>query len=325
MHIDEGGLPTGGLSNDVSRVFAERARQEAEVIRLKDIATQVQLEQFIQVTSPLRNHLLQLVAPIDELLSRFKVRELLEEAQNIFNFYEPKDLGPGEYTSPGYVKDRWYPTRRKDYLIKVLAPPIYQQVVSDPQLTEFFQLERGTVDLNIMVDPNSFRKMIPQLEGYGLALSSGQETHVRTTVKRQVWEPAWVESGYSGPEHYTYTRSPAHWGWDYFPAFALARVIKSMQVEAVRTESGAPGYDLLYSHQIRREDLSIQEDDHSLDQHVYLTPPIKVSSNDSVEVLKRLICDDIVRELDGEHEELFYKFVNWGITRDGKSGLVWVQ
>lgn len=64
MLIDEGGIPTGSLSDYVSGRLAETKRQAAEE---SDRAR----GEWLQRSTPLREYLLKLAAPLDEFMAHF--------------------------------------------------------------------------------------------------------------------------------------------------------------------------------------------------------------------------------------------------------------
>lgn len=325
MIIDEGGAPKGNLSDYVSGVFTERTQKETELQKLKDAEVQARLDQFVQKTTLLRNHLLQLAAPIDDLISRFRVGDLLEEARDILDSYTPKVPEEHTYIDPGNgCRTLWYPIRRMGYLVNKAVPMIYDQVVLDPREMKVTCLENDVVNLETVIDPVDFTTRIPRLWRYGLALSFLKNVNMVTTKKRHARIPSSGTFGpMGGPEGYGYIEiTPAHWGWEYPHTLAKARVIKEILVEAVKGESETSGYDLMYSHYINRDDLRIEQSDRSLNKQVYLTAPVRIRSSDSGEVLKELIGKDLVRELNGEHEFLFYKLVNWGIMKNDQDGPV---
>lgn len=313
MTIDEGGLPSGGLSNYISGVFTERAQQEAEASRLKDATTQARLEQFIQVTSPLRTHLLQLAAPIEELLARFRVRELLEEACGMLD-------------------------SQLAYKVIELKPNIYKQVVSNPQPIESVPLGNKTIKLDVITEPDNFIRLISQLEGYGLALSYVNRKTVSAREERRIWvEAKSSHLGWSVGGGDQWSTTPAHWSWDYFLGYAPVEVRKFLSVEAVEIESGH-GYDLIYSHQLQRKDLRtlldpnpehhkawvrgetdnkpyVQKDDDPQDRHKYLTPLQRIHAGDPVGVLQKFLGDDIIKELNGEYLDILRQFETKGTVR----------
>lgn len=107
MSGQEGGL-SGYVSNAIAardRLLAQQAEERAVAQTQESLAAQARLDQYIQMTTPLRNRLLKLAAPIDALLERFGVRELFEE-----------------------VKDKYW----KDGKVETLRPRVYRQIVLNP-------------------------------------------------------------------------------------------------------------------------------------------------------------------------------------------------
>lgn len=325
MTVHEGGVPKDDLSKYVERVFAQRAEREADFKGLKDAEDEERLKLYIQKTTPLRTHLLQLATPIELLLEKFNVRGLLEEARGILSEYTPKAFDPNYYVSPEGYKTGWWPVARRNLVVEKILPPVYQKVVIDPQIIESISIGEEVIDLDALANPDNFGKVIPDLKGYGLALTSTRKDHINSMTEQSVWISG-SGGGYSGyyvgGERVWRSGTRGYWGKDYSPASVPIMVTKTMLVEAIKSEPGKEEYDLLYSHRIRREDLRTKKDGHPLDRVIELTPPIRISSLETAETLRKLIGDDVIKELDGDYEKVFYQLVNWGIRRSGKEGFV---
>lgn len=152
MTRKEGGLPEGGLglSNYVSRALDDIARQKAEAERQRIEAKDREMEAFLQRTALLRVHLMELAKPLDELLARFRVRELFEEVQSLSG-------GRG--------------------IIKELRPPIYRDIVLQPNpaircvslLKQHYDLHdidpHDHINFDLLLDRESIHGLIPALVG----------------------------------------------------------------------------------------------------------------------------------------------------------------
>lgn len=297
MQPKEGG-PLGSLSDYVSERIADIAAQKAEEQRQAAEAEDRMREARIQRTVPLRAHLLELVKPLDELLARFRVKELLEEAQTQF-------LQGG--------------------VIRKLEPRIYQSIVSQPDVSiTNFELSRtypsrdlwneslstqgmsriyltSLLGLNNLI-PDLAEYRMHMLDGwwgripsrmydrYGLALelSEKREREVNGRVLRSGttrsyrnstpgrcggWEVSYHEDFWTETDNHKYR----------------VYETRAMVVGALRTELLECPYDLVYNF--------MGEYDHPDSKEIvtqYLTPPRIVNSQ---EALKQMIANDIVKEL----------------------------
>lgn len=299
MQLKEGESPRS-LSDYVSGVFADRAQQEAEASWLKDLSTQAHLKQFIQETTPLREYLSQLAAPMDDLLGRFRVRELFDEICSTF----------------------WPGSR-----LVTLEPPIYRSIVTDRDpATQQFWLKSQLFNLDQLKDPDYFKELIPKLEGYGLAVRLDSWTTVPAVTREKYWSKASGGSRQylSGTDWTTSTWSvPAGWSERNVERGASVVVSQMMEVEIVDTaHSKTSGYDLVYSYQLQRTDLRDIKLV-PLDKRTYLTQPTRVNGSEPLEVLKRLIGDDIISYLNGEHEELVKRFKTKGQRKQDDRDAIW--
>lgn len=312
MTIDEGGLSkSGSLANYVSGVFTERALQQVKAQQLKDAEAKAQIDQFIQLTAPLRTHFLKLAEPIEELLADFKVRELLEEGGVIINTERDKKFRQKYKVRPDEVLTGYF-----DYKIVELRPRIYEQVVSNPQPRKSFELEDGSVvAAEVLSEQENLARLIPKLTWYGLALR--WENADRLTVPAKVMSHEWVEGSsrhlfWSVGAGDVYETTPGH--------FALRETIENAPIRVTRSflvlgerEGADPECHLSYSHLLRRFDLRTGEQKryNPQDSHKYLTSPQMIRRSDSLDVLKMLIGDDVVNEIGGKHEH------DWWLFRSG--------
>lgn len=311
MTIDEGGVPRAGLSDYVSGVFAERAQQKAEAQRVNDAVLQARLDQFVQKTQPIRSYLLQLATPIEEILARFRTREVLGDARVMLLNQQGADnrsfftRGLGRFFSDF-----------KNYEVSELRPPIYQQIVSPSQPTTSFQLESASVDLEFLTDPNNFRRVISSLEGYGLNLGYKGQVVMQAPDRRRVWvEASSSHISWSVGGGDIWSSQPAHWSWDVFPGDVKLEITRSLSVIAVRSMD-SQGYDLIYGDRLERTDLRAEEHKYpSQDAQKYLTPQRRIYAGDPPETLMEIIGNDIVKEVSGENSDLIYKFLTAKVSK----------
>lgn len=117
--IEQDENPAGSLSGFVSQRLREIADQKAEAEAQARTAKNKEMELFLQETALLRAHLQQLAGSMDRLLDRFRVQEVLEEGEKLFQ--NNRDKFPPSYSSGKVEKTE---------------PPIYQDVVSHPNPTK---------------------------------------------------------------------------------------------------------------------------------------------------------------------------------------------
>ena len=311
MTIDEGGVPKAGLSHYVSAVLEGIARKKAEAQGVKDTVAQTRFDQFVQKTEPARSYLLQLAIPIEEMLTRFRAREVLSDAHVML--LNQQEVDNRSFFTRGLGR---FFEDFENYEVSELRPPIYQQIVSPSQPLTPFQLEGVSVDLELLTDPNNFKGGISSLEGYGLNLGYEGKVTMQAPDRRRVWVKAsssrisWSVGGGD-----VWSSQPAHWSWDVFPGDAKLKVTRSLSIDAVRSTNGQ-GYDLLYSHQLKRIDLRDEERQYpSQDAQKYLTPKRRIYAGDPPETLMEIIGNDIVKEISGENSDLLYKFLTAKVSR----------
>lgn len=277
MAVDEGGVRSGGLSDYVSdqkrRLFSETELAEAtrkEAVLKEALEKQKQMDIYIQQLNPLRAHLQKLIAPIEELLSYFHAKELLEEFLMV-------------YWPSGSVKP--------------LEPSIYRDVVSnpDPTKTSFTVEEVGekngkwefgssTVDLSQIADPINLQLLIPRLDGYGLKLTDSDIKYRTKDGTKGMWIPLasnpWAYPGVksvasSGPEgHYIRIRTEE----SYSEIF-----IKEASIRSVKSELDDHEYDLIYHSQILLHSSPYK-----------IIKPTRIRADQPDDALKKVIGDVIV-------------------------------
>lgn len=309
MQIDEGGVQTGSSLSDyisvgLDKVATQKAEQERQLIERRTR----QMDVWFQGTIPLRAHLLELAKPLDELLTRLRVKELLEEAQTQF-------LQGG--------------------MLRKLEPQIYRSIVSQPDDPDFYRkfnlpesqarpndhhrgnqplYHRGVLIplyslLNPELDPDNFaranrdhmlsgvRMLVdswdvrpdPNEEGYGWALELGEKPIISVYRQRQRSgrheTRRWLGPG--GGDMWTVTGEGTSY-WEKTDSKIRVYETRTMVVEGIKLVTGQHPYDLAYSYigMYRHPDSGKMESR-------YLTPP-KIFS--SLETLKQLIANDIVRE-----------------------------
>lgn len=291
MTIDEGGIPTGGLSDYIKRRLGEEA---SEAGTTKKATT---MEQFLQKTELLRAYLKDQAGLIDELLDRFRTRQLLEE-----------------------LKEEYW----NNAVILPLIPSFYKQIVKPYMPRGSFDLvdrdgKTIQVSLDQLVNPSDFLRIIPRLEGYGLILvrANGYYIDVNEAV-RCVSAGSYHYDARPGSGSYT---DPGYTWIEYRPRKILVNSTRTMAIESVKSElsgsflSGRPNlsgleYDLMYSYHLSRHDGSprFQYEEPYLDPQVmprhsleeYLTPKIRISHNQPNNTLEVLIADQVLKELAGQ-------------------------
>ena len=278
----EGQNTVGSLSDYVSGrlndIAAQKANAEAQARTTKD----KEMELFLQRTALLRAYLLELAAPMDELLSHFRVRELLEEVRS---------------------------NHSRNGTIKTVVPYVYEEIVTqpDPSLNFFYDIYNATnsqpLTLNDLLSSGDFRSIVPSLIGYadyrtktqprhafgsyGLVLE--REVQMRREITRSVpgsaGEYRWLGPGAGdvffgrdgmGPGMYVGMVAKGTGKWENFTG------IESMFVEVVKTDESKLTYALEYSRR-RSGDL--------------VASPRRVHADQPPEILKQLIGDVIVKEV----------------------------
>lgn len=295
MTIDEGGVPKGGLSDYVSGKLRDIAEQKAEAERPAREVKDKDLDIFIQRTASLRKYLVEQVGEIDELLEHFRIRELLEEAKN--------NISKLDVVKNGYEKE---PIIRQEF------PSFYTQIVNPATPIESFKLqdEEGMitqVSLDQLVDPINFLRIIPRLDGYGLALERTVRTSITVPVSVTVpAEGTYHHDNASGSSYYTGGGYSTY--RDHMPINVEAT--RTMAVESVRSKLSGSKYDLFYSYHLNRRDLTsyprryrgkkaifVEDTPRHLD--TYLTPKTRILANQPQETLIQMIGDQVVKELLG--------------------------
>lgn len=295
-----------GLSAYVSKrlndISIQKVEAEAQAFAAKDRGMKL----FLQRTAFLRRYLLELADPMDELLSRFRVRELLEEAQSKFC---------------------------PDGSIKRLEPPIYRAVVSQPDPQETLSVlfdfskktshalfnfpqygpsgepnfERINGDLNRLLEADNFQEI--QLardmksedykyhpwRGYGLAL----ERKFRIRAPKVEWGiTSHGSSTWHGPGAGDIT-TPSRYGWVETRGTVDAVESRSITIEVIKSESTAYPYDLSYTYYVDQYDPFPERKigDRRVkarESREYLTPPVRIYASQSPEVLIQRIGDDVI-------------------------------
>jgi len=284
MLIDEGGLPVGGSLLDLVQ-FKGRTAQEARAETAARLEEQkkLALERYIEQTEKLREYLRVQASLVDEVLNHFQVRQLLEELKR--NFWS-------------------------DAVITPLLPPIYNSIVNHPEsLVQSFVLKQGTgkeseVGLNELVDPENFSKMIPRVEGYGIAISRG----FKSTIGKEEWTKFPGMFHYSAHPGYGSYSDPSTYYWVKKPGETIPVSVKrTIAIESVASQSIGSNYDLIYSYRSDRRDLSNRiprgvNNTSSQDGSMYVTPRTRIRANQQPEAIKELIAEQVFKE---KHGQLF--------------------
>lgn len=318
MIVDEGGTSKGDLSAYVSGELSKRAQSNENPLDI-----------FKDKTALLREYLLQLADPLDKMLTHFNVRELLEEACKLY-LAKAQEEGGDVLLYPNRLSEHglseairegviFYPYGHMpkfefaEYEICETRPLIYQQVVSDPQPSESFQVDNGAVDLDTLSAPDNFRRLIPRLKGYGFALQTAWRSIIYRTASNLYEEPGyfsfntWPGGGGSAQLSPSRLRMMVHGGNIH------VRIIKSLCVEADAVESA---HDLVYTHQLQRDDLRFEDPSPGSlidpiprqDKRGLLCAPQRIHSTDPIETLCKILGDDIVKEFDGKYKETIRMF-----------------
>lgn len=319
MQPKEGGIPEKGpISLYIDGVLQELNQQKVTEANVADLASRQKLDQFIQKTTPLREYLLGLAEPIKAMFSRYQVRNSLEEACDIFN---------AKAEDPEFAK-LIFPFNNvpySGYSVAEVVPPIYQQIVLNPQPSRAFQVGDVRVDLDTILQPENFMRFYPNLAGWCWTLSMSMEWSLYAERRRKVWVPAKSShSGWSVGGGDRWSHQPAHWSFENFRGDVPAKVTKAISVEAVPT--GEQDYKMVYSHQLWRVDLSMGEESSvvSQDWQKDLTQRREIPLSSTVGVLHKMIGDDIVRELRGDYLDWLHAFLRGEIRRSyGGSTLIY--
>lgn len=151
--------------------------------------------------------------------------------------------------------------------------------------------------------------------GPGLALTKEVEGFIRVGVyEERMTNPGFYSRSMVGIDHAPTVIAPSYGSVLVGHKRVFVRDVKTMTVEAVRSELTGPelNYDLMYSYYLRRIDLSIlgapqgyrnySESGSQIrlgteDGDWYLTPRTRIRSDQSPEVLKQIIGEELVREL----------------------------
>lgn len=265
--------PDGGLSVYVSKRLNDISRQNVEAEAQARTTKDREMELFLQRTALLREYLLELAAPMDELLSCFRVRELLEEARSRYS---------------------------RNGAIKTVVPDIYRRIViePDPSVNFFHDIYNATnsqpLTLSDLLNSGNFRNIVPSLIGYddyetktqprhafgqyGLVLERevlmrGEKTRLMPEPGRYRWFPGGGGGVLEGGRNWVATPTGE---WENYYG------IESILVEVVKAEESTPIYALQYSRS-RSSDL--------------VARPRRIHAYQSPEVLKQIIGDGIVKTI----------------------------
>ena len=315
----DGKNPVGSLSDYVSGRLSElsQRREEAEVQAA--IVGNRQIELFLQRTAMLRAHLQELANPIDEALTRFQARGLLEEAGNILNSH--KNLhNPNNFS--------------KDYQVVELRPRLYRHVVTKPEPTDSnFKIgidlraasekEMGSswkpkpvFKLADLTDPGIFKRLIPTFnamtepyESYGFALTISGEWPLLVAPPQDViwsgqnrrktgWSPGAgdIYRDEGGFQVAWSDQKPSH--------YITIKVTKSLSITGIDTSKTLA---LWYRHRLQRVDMRGSNCDYNQSLDTTLTGQ-GIQHDDPVEVLQNFIGNDVARELDGEFKDLLHQY-----------------
>lgn len=259
----------------VQREVAVRDQLKDDAERLKVLSAQAQVARYFQRVAPLRNHLRQLSAPLDELLERFAVRELFEEVQSKY----------------------W-----QDGIIATLRPENYLKFLQDldPKNDSIFLRDKGYVNILDLSDSDNYRDSITSLVGkepvlphlmlngvgYGLAIKRTYSIQ-RDRLKWVMFSPGY--SSFGGPGVGLVSRSSASYGWEKTGYRETVNRTKAIIVQTIESESQENVYDLSYS-------VSETEPDR---EDKFLTRPVLISSDQPPRILRELVGAHIASELAG--------------------------
>lgn len=275
MIIDEGGLPTrGSLSDYISEINFQKADATRQAALVLEKEKNRLLRRHLRRIAPLRDYLLELAKPLDELLERFKVRELFDEARD--GFWTSGSIGRLEPNIYSIVSNP--------------DPNMDQCVYFPTKLVEFdgnvhWKQEDALVET--LLDPADLRRRIPVLQGYGLELTQ----RYNATVAGYKVESG-GRSGWSGPNYWTTsTHSLVRTG-----RMVNVKVIKRMRVESIQAVSvdSNDGCDLLYSSYFKH--IGNETEGWSPSGYGIYTEPIRILPSQSPDILKKLIGDQLVKQ-----------------------------
>lgn len=263
----------GSLSAYVSGRLDDIARQKAEAEAQALVAKDREMELFLQKTASLREYLLELAAPMEELLSRFRVRELLEKVRSNYS---------------------------RNGKIRTVVPDIYKRIVTepDPSTHHLYEIYNATNSQNLtlsgLLSSGDFQSVIPSLIGYADILNQTQPMHAfgkyGLVLQREV--PMRFEKTRLETPRQTY-----RWlgpgggsvieGGREFVAVGTGKWengygVESLLVEVIKIDEFNPIYALQYSR-MRSGDL--------------VARPRRINGDQSPEVLKQLIGDNIVKTI----------------------------
>lgn len=309
----------GDLSAYVSERFNDISRQNTEAEAQARTAKDREIELFLQGTALLRAHLQDLVAPIEEVLTRFQIRQLLEEAADILNSHK----NPHKNSS-------------NDYQVRDLRPRLYRQVVTNPKPTDsYFRVgadlrtesekeignswkPKPVFRLAHLTDPDNFKKLIPTFnaslepyDSYGLALvTSGEWPLLVRPPQDVIWAGRnRTRIGWSPGAGDIYREEPGFQVAlsDQRPShYVNIKVTKSLSITGIDT---AETPALWYSHRLERVDLRGTSCDYNQSLGTSLTQQ-RVHPDDPGEVLRNLIGNDVARELAGEFKGLLHQYAH---------------
>lgn len=262
--------PVGNLSEYVSTQLDAIALKKAEEAASRERG----IEELVHRADLARPHLLELARPMDELLQRFRVNELLKEAQDNF----------------------W-----KQGVIKKIQPLFDIVIVSEPELIRSKpDLARYFLDYlpscRFLTQVDSILRGVEMrsdaarygfVGGYGLGL----ERTIRTEVPRLVWHTfpgytRWLGPG-GGDIH-----TPGGAFWQDVEGNVQGTVRQTITVEVVTPKGQVNTYGLLYRYRETRVDVNPVFDLHfSGSKRIIL-------ADESPDVLKQTIGNQIVKGLD---------------------------
>lgn len=276
MTIDEGGVPKGNLSEYITRREAEIAKQI--------VTPQQHLDQFILKTASLRDYLIRLAAPLDEFLGDLKAKQMLEEARDkCWPGSVIATLAPTVYReivlkpNPDCKSFELYgnEVQEEDYDSKKVL-----QIENDFGVIRDFLGSRGDIDLEDLLQPDTFQKLIPELRGYGIRLDSRVGYMAPEKISRYVEGSSSYLSAIYGDS----TRSGG--SVRYVATGRNIRVVDNriISLEVVKARQGN-SYDIMYS-------LYHYEDGGQ--ESGYLTPHTRILSKDLPDGLMKVIGDDVI-------------------------------
>lgn len=297
---DETVLPTsGGLSDYISGKLNDLERQKAQETILKAQEDQARRKQFTQDTALLREYLLQLAAPAEELFKRFDVEKLLKEARNRY----------------------W-----QDAKLARIEPWFYRDIVTNPDpsrglygLPEAGNFQKWAPTM-VGKDPKIYHSLVNKIktpdQGFGFTL----ERSVPAQLLEETWDM--TNPGLGGDPYGRGDLSGgirSSYGWVATGRTIFVDDIRTMAIEAVRSELPGYPYDLIYSYysvyrnntlEARNAIIHERHDEAFRNSSLYaqatgmvrlgkgyLTPPTRILVSQPPEVLKQVIGDQIAKEL----------------------------